>query len=190
MNWYDRIFSAKVQGIARSVLKRAGSLAIVLVIFQLFTLQMSVDNGSARQQEAARHRLTQALDALKESQAQSDAHNEQQNKKTQEYIKCLVGIILLPPSKRPSDTDTALDTCGKPNDRDTTSKTESSSAPVPSSASTSAQYEPTTSAPPDPSSHAARQPQSQANPLIDVRPLLNGAYQTVKGVPQVGGLLP
>lgn len=140
------------------------------------TAVIAIQQYQLQQGQAAAYK--QAQDSLARSLADSQA----QQKKTQDYIKCVASALLIPLSQRDSEV---FDKCGIDTTKPITSATPvSTAAPVTPSRTTTPEspsnQQPTTSAPPDPSptqgsgstgSETDDQPAGLVNTLLEV-PLL------------------
>lgn len=153
---------AASRGVGIALLKRGVFVMLGIVVFQLFSLQWTVSSGGDRQQIEANQRLERAL-----------KENKAEHAKTQEFVRCLIGIVLLPLDRRPEDPQQALSTCGSV--PDSVSSSGSPQAKLKPSSDTARTLQPTTSSPPDNS--PAEEPadteptQQPVSPLV--QPLLN-----------------
>lgn len=150
------------RGFMSALAKRLVFVFLVLVVLQLVTLQLTVDNSDNRATEAGNERLQKAL-----------RENQKEHEKTQRYLRC---IVLLPVDER---TEENFAKCGETGKVEPSINRDSPSTYYPpttttQTATTSKKNEPTSSAPPDrpaPAQPAPAQPETpepQPNRLLDL----------------------
>lgn len=164
---------AGFKGVGTALLKRGVFIMLGVVVFQLVNLQWTVSSGGDRQQKEANLRLERAL-----------KENQSEHAKTQKFVRCLIGIVLLPLDERPEDPEQALSTCGEvPDGVDADDQTPATPQSSPDTART---LQPTTGEPPD--STPAEQPAtpqpapSEPKPTPLVSPLVQPLLDLIKGL--------